>query len=108
MDSKVVGMGSQYMAAFVDSKGQPLDGLWRERPGIRQWAVAAEARDAFGISLHPLDHEVDQLHALRLDIRFLLRHECDARPFDRASVPSLLLESSYNVGITNAAPRSRA
>ena len=26
MDSKVVGMGSQYMAAFVDSKGKPLDG----------------------------------------------------------------------------------
>ena len=26
MDSRVVGEGSQYMAAFVDSKGQPLDG----------------------------------------------------------------------------------
>ncbi len=26
MDSKVVGSGSQYMAAFVDAKGQPLDG----------------------------------------------------------------------------------
>jgi hypothetical protein len=26
MDSKVVGEGSQYMAAFVDSKGNPLDG----------------------------------------------------------------------------------
>lgn len=26
MDSKVVGQGSQYMAAFVDSKGNPLDG----------------------------------------------------------------------------------
>jgi len=26
MDSKVVGQGSQYMAAFVDSKGKPLDG----------------------------------------------------------------------------------
>lgn len=26
MDSKVVGSGSQYMAAFVDSKGQPFDG----------------------------------------------------------------------------------
>jgi hypothetical protein len=26
MDSKVVGQGSQYMAAFVDAKGKPLDG----------------------------------------------------------------------------------
>ncbi len=26
MDSKVVGSGSQYMGAFVDSKGQPFDG----------------------------------------------------------------------------------
>jgi hypothetical protein len=26
MDSKAVGAGSQYMAAFVDSKGKPLDG----------------------------------------------------------------------------------
>lgn len=26
MDSKTVGVGSQYMAAFVDSKGAPLDG----------------------------------------------------------------------------------
>ena len=26
MDSKVVGQGSQYMAAFVDSNGNPLDG----------------------------------------------------------------------------------
>lgn len=26
MDSKTVGQGSQYMAAFVDSKGNPLDG----------------------------------------------------------------------------------
>jgi hypothetical protein len=26
MDSKIVGEGSQYMAAFVDSKGNPLDG----------------------------------------------------------------------------------
>ena len=26
MDSKVVGQGSQYMAAFIDSKGNPLDG----------------------------------------------------------------------------------
>ncbi|MDQ7827161.1 MAG: DUF1254 domain-containing protein [Candidatus Eremiobacteraeota bacterium] len=26
MDSKVVGEGSQYMAAFIDSKGNPLDG----------------------------------------------------------------------------------
>ena len=26
MDSKIVGEGSQYMAAFVDSKGDPLDG----------------------------------------------------------------------------------
>lgn len=26
MDSKVVGQGSQYMAAFVDAKGNPLDG----------------------------------------------------------------------------------
>jgi hypothetical protein len=26
MDSKVVGQGSQYMAAFIDSNGNPLDG----------------------------------------------------------------------------------
>jgi len=26
MDSKMVGQGSQYMAAFIDSKGNPLDG----------------------------------------------------------------------------------
>jgi hypothetical protein len=26
MDSKMIGMGSQYMAAFVDSRGNPLDG----------------------------------------------------------------------------------
>ncbi|MBP7868195.1 MAG: DUF1254 domain-containing protein [Acidobacteria bacterium] len=26
MDSKLVGQGSQYMAAFIDSKGNPLDG----------------------------------------------------------------------------------
>ena len=26
MDSKMIGMGSQYMAAFIDSRGNPLDG----------------------------------------------------------------------------------
>lgn len=31
MDSKTVGAGSQYMAAFVDCKGNPLDGSKNDR-----------------------------------------------------------------------------